>query len=214
MRKNHRILLSTGVLATFAIAACQPADTVDDTTFGSPDDPAVQPVDPAAAPMPADSRSFATDAEIFSFVTTANTYEIESAELALSRASNAQVREFATALQASHETLRSSLAETVDPVDTAPLGELDQSDDLVNFHRDAMEELAGQEGADFDAAWVQYQIDMHERTLEGITASLTANPNPALANALAEAQAQLQQHLAQARSLQAELAAAPVDSAG
>lgn len=209
MRTTHRFLLSSGVLAALALAACQPADTSDDFTLESPDTPAMDPMDPAAAPMPTDTRSYATDAEIFSFVSTANTYEIESAQLALSRTSSEQVREFATTLQASHESLRSTIAETVEATDTAPLGELDQADDLVNFHRDAMEDLAGQEGADFDAAWVQYQIDLHERTLEGITESLNANPNPALANALTEAQAQMQQHLAQARSLQEQLEAAP-----
>lgn len=209
MRTTNRFLLSTGFLAAFALAACEPADTADDFTLESPDAPIMDPADPAAAPMPADGRSFATDAEIFSFVSTANTYEIESAELALSRASSEQVREFATALQAEHEAIRSRVAETVEPTDAAPLGELDQADDLVNFHRDAMEDLAGQEGADFDAAWVQYQIDMHERTLEGLTEAMSANPNPELAQALTEAQAQLQQHLVQARSLQEQLEAAP-----
>src|SRR5690606_21411507 len=83
MRTTHRFLLSSGVLAALALAACQPADTSDDFTLESPDTPAMDPMDPAAAPMPTDTRSYATDAEIFSFVSTANTYEIESAQLAL-----------------------------------------------------------------------------------------------------------------------------------
>jgi len=156
---------------------------------------------PAAATMPMEGRSYQTDAEILTFLNTANAYEIEGAELASTRATTEQVREFAQTLQNDHETLRTRIAEVQEPGATAGATELGETDELVSYHRDAMEELAEQEDADFDRQWLEHQVEMHERALAGIQDALNANPSEELRNVLTEAQTEMQAHLEQAQQL-------------
>lgn len=204
MRSINRFLLSSGVVATVALAACGPADNGDefamDTSAYSLDT-----TTPAAAPMPTEARSFDSDAQILTFLKTANAFEIEGAQLAVERATTEAVREFAQTVHDDHEALRNRLAE-VESGAPAVENELDESDDLVSLHRDGMEDLAGEEGADFDRAWLEHQIEMHERALDGLESALAANPTDEVRMALTEAQTGMRQHLETAQRLRDQIA--------
>lgn len=203
MRSTSKFLLSGGLLTAFALGACEPAaDRADEFSM---DTTRMDTSAPAAAPMPMESRSFQSDAQITTFLTTANAYEIESAEMALSRAASEQVRAFAETLQNDHEAMRANLAEVQQPGDTAAQDELGESDDLVSFNRDAVEELTDADSSEFDREWLEYQIELHERSLQGIEDALNANPGTELRTVLMDAQTAMQGHLQQARQLREQV---------
>ncbi|HLV24754.1 MAG TPA: DUF4142 domain-containing protein [Gemmatimonadales bacterium] len=202
MLSINRILLSSGIVAAAALAACEPADDRDE--FAMDSSMMLDTTAPAAAPMPVETRGYETDAQILTFLKTSNAFAIEDAEIATERATTDAVREFAETVHDDHESLRENLSEVEGNVQ-ATVDELGESDELVSFHRDGVESLRAVEGADFDQAWLEHQIEMTERSLNGVEAALAANPTDELRQALTEAQTDLREHLEKAQQLRTEL---------
>lgn len=202
MLSTSRILLSSGIIAAASLAACAPADEPDE--FAMDSSFMMDTSAPAAAPMPVETRGYETDAQILTFLRTANAFGIEDANIATERATTEAVRDFADEVHGDHEDLREALAER--EVDAQPMtDQLGESDELVSFHRDGMEALNATEGADFDHAWLEHQIAMTERMLDGVDAALAANPGDEVRSMLTETQTELREHLEEAQRLRTEL---------
>lgn len=215
MRHMHRFLLSSGLLATLALGACG-GDTGDDFALDTSRlDTLGGAAAPATAPMPTESRSFASDAEIQAFLSTTNAFEIQDAELASERASSAEVREFANTIREDHQSLMQRLS---DVTGSAQGSELPSGDQFVMAHENMVAQLQSMQGEDFDRAWLDAQVQMHERALQGIEDALNANPSEELRTVLTEAQTGMQAHLDRARQLRDQVGvaggAAPMSDTG
>lgn len=210
MRSPNRFLLSSGLLATLALGACGGADT--DEQFAMDTMMMDTGTAAAAAPLPSEGRSYATDAEIYAFLNTANAFEIEGAELATDRAENAQVQELAETILEDHRALRERTAE-LQQEGGLTVGELGDTDELVRFHRELTDQLTALQGMEFDQAWLDAQVQMHERALQGLQDALNANPGEEMRTLLTEAQGAMQEHLQQAQQLRGELGGT-ADTAG
>jgi putative membrane protein len=127
-----------------------------------------------------------------------NDGEIQLAQLAVSRASSADVRNFAQ-MMIDHHTMGNTQLESANyRMFRNPI-----TDTLVADTQRTMTELQGKSGADFDAAYIGSQVRMHTMALE--TAKTTLMPNaqdPALRGILTTMQGQIQTHLDTARRLQ------------
>ncbi len=198
MRLTQKFLMTSGLIATMGIAACSPADdrtAMNDTAFG--DTTAA-----ATATMPT-TRDYSNDKSIMTFLNTAYALEIQAAELAAQNVTNPQVREFAQTLQRDHQAMQERLTPMLQG---APPQNLDDTDDLVSFHRDAMEDLGDEErGLDYDRKFMEKQIEMHERLLNDLDDAMRGNAGTELRAELTQAQTGVRQHLEQARQLLAQL---------
>lgn len=198
MRLSQKFLMTSGLIATMGLAACGGTDdrtAMDDTAYGDT-------TMAATATMPG-ARDFSNERNVFTYLNTANALEIQSAQLAATNATNPQVREFAQTLEQDHQQMQERLAPMMQGT---PPEELDETDDLVGFHRDATEDLGDEErGVDYDRRWLEKQVDLHERMLNDLDDALRGNVTPELRTQITEAQTSVRTHLERARQLHQQL---------
>lgn len=140
-------------IALLTTVACQPRDR-DDYDDGTP----------GVSEAPAQGAAEADREDVAEFVRTASVAELAEVrlgELASTRASNAQVKQFAKEMVATHRKSLSDLQQAVGsttPPDTA----LD-TDHLETYHR-----LSDLKGAAFDRAYIEAMVDEHEKAEDAI----------------------------------------------
>jgi putative membrane protein len=184
-------LLALGLVAALGCKRDQ-ANQAADTTAMAPA------ADPAAAP-PLD------DPTIVAIFDAANTFDIETSQLALEKSQNAEVRALAQQFVNDHTAVRQQGRDLAAKLGVTPptLGE----GDLSRNHAAAMADLRGRTGADFDRAYVTNEVTYHSAVIQAIQTSLM----PAIQNAelrtLVETVAPaFQAHLTAAQNLQTKLA--------
>jgi putative membrane protein len=143
--------------------------------------------------------------EYANFAAASDRYEIESAELALERSENDEVRRLAQAILADHrrsiERLRAAAAQRQPPLALEPALSDDQQRD--------MDVLRGASGADFDRTWTLQQVGAHEKALGLVTGYLATADDRAMADHASAVVGPMQQHLTEARSLAERLERQP-----
>lgn len=219
MHVTKSILLSLSI-GTLLAAGCNKGNT--DTTppepATSPDPaPTPEPVvaeptpepEPAAEPAPPPAPPPLSDAEIVAVTKAANDGEIEHGKLAKTMAKDKKVKAFAammvkdhTDANKRHEKLAKKAALT--PTDS------DLSKRLVDDAKAKAETLKGTEkGAAFDKAYIDAQVEMHTAVLSAIdTQLLPGAQNEELKAELTATRAKVEEHLNQAKEIQAGLAPA------
>lgn len=155
--------------AAFALSACG-------TRAGPEPQPQPRPRPPAVAPLPdapSDSQYVGTAASL-------DLYEIRSAELALSRAQSAGIREFATMMLAAHRGTSAQLAMAGRRLNLLPSASLQPREQAM------LDELAA--AADFDSTYRRQQAGAHQAAvvLHSTYSARGASPTlrPVAANAL------------------------------
>lgn len=86
--------------------------------------------------------------------------EVESGQLALSKTTNAQIKDFARMMVADHRKANEELKSI------AKMKNITLPDALDDEHRKNMDELNKKTGNDFDKAYVSAMIDDHKKTLK------------------------------------------------
>jgi putative membrane protein len=117
------------------------------------------------------------DATIVAIFDAANTFDIETGELALERARSKAVKALATQFVNDHKAVRQQgrdLAKKLSVTPTPP-----EHLDLIDAHRKAMKELRGKSGADFDRAYAAHEVAFHQAVLDAVRSTLL----PAIRNA-------------------------------
>lgn len=143
-----------------------------------------------------------SDAKVISVFQTIDANEIEGAQVARRQASTRIVRDFADRLASEHAALLNRKDLLVDRIHVQPKkSSLASSIDAVN--RDRLEALARKSGPDFDRAYIDYQIAMHNEALDIV--EYTAITDPELKQQLLESRPDLVAHAAKARSLRQQL---------
>jgi len=142
-----------------------------------------------------------TDANIAAIVVTANTIDIQYADLALAKSQDAEVREFATMVKRDHQSVNEAAAALV-----ARLGVTPEMNGVAFDLRDDAETkrltLRDLEGAVFDSAYAANEITYHTTVLAAIDNALIPSAlNAELKALLIAVRPALAAHLAHAREL-------------
>jgi putative membrane protein len=143
-----------------------------------------------------------SDGEILAIAHASNTAEIDAGKLAKSRAQNPQVRQFAKQMVADHSAMNTELAKNLD----LKLMDNDESQRIRQDALHSLEQLKGMQGADFDKAYIDKQVMMHEEVVAMMQDKLIPNAqSPKLKAALDKAAPKVQSHLKMARQLQSSM---------
>jgi putative membrane protein len=141
------------------------------------------------------------DATIVAIFDAANTYDVETGQLALQKSHTKAVRDLAHQFIHDHKAVRQQgrdLAAKLSVTPTPP-----KQSDLADAHVKAMADLKSKSGAAFDKAYADQEVAFHQAVLDAVTNTLL----PAIQNAELKAFVQkvgpaFQGHLEAAKQLQ------------
>lgn len=122
-------------------------------------------------------------------------YEIQSGQLAASRAQNAEIRAFGQMLVEHHTATTQQLTAAATAAGTPP------SPMLMPMQAEMISELQGANGAAFDRLFIQQQVKAHQMALALHSNYATNGDTPALRTVAAAATPIVRQHLERARSM-------------
>ncbi|HUQ99002.1 MAG TPA: DUF4142 domain-containing protein [Gemmatimonadaceae bacterium] len=123
-----------------------------------------------AAPSVHAQASRLDDPTIVAIFDAANTYDIETGQLAVSRSRNSEVREFGRMLVRDHRAVRGQgrdLAKSLGVKPTPPANFA-----LAKAHVAAVRKLRGLRGRAFDRAFLQHEVDFHNAVIDAVTRTL------------------------------------------
>jgi len=208
-------MLSRSILLTGALALCAahcggsstpPSNTPEASAenTGGPDPTGSQQFtqgDGTTTGSNSDAASL-SDAQIAAIADKINTSEIEQARIAQSKSNNEQVRHFAEMMIEHHGQAKSQQQ-------ALGLGsaESQMSMQLEQESKATLETLQAKTGPDFDRAYMQGQVEGHQKALDTIKQLRTSAQSPELRSYLDKLTPQVEQHLEQARSAQQALQA-------
>jgi putative membrane protein len=123
--------------------------------------------------------------------------------LAAQHASDTRVRDFAAGSQTQLETQRRAALATRDRLNIT--AELPDRDPLEE-HAEAMRALEGKRGADFDRAYLEHSIDIHEELLDEVDDAMQGSDlDAAVRTFLEQERRNLEAHLERARELRGQI---------
>jgi putative membrane protein len=130
---------------------------------------------------PAEVRSQAApkldDPTIVAIFDAANTWDMETGQLGVSRSRNAEIREFSRMLVRDHRMVRAQGRDLAKSLNVRPTPPSDFG--LAKTHAQAMRKLRGLRGAAFNRAFLQNEVDFHNAVIDALTSTLL----PAIQNA-------------------------------
>ena len=149
------------------------------------------------------------DATIVAIFDAANSWDMETAALALEKSRNKDVRAFAQMMAHDHRAVRQlgrDLARKLAVTPTPPGKDFA----LYQAHLKAMKTLrAAKRGAGFDRAYIDHEVAYHQAVIDAVTTTLLpATQNAELKNLETTVAPNFQAHLLAAKKLQGELVAA------
>ena len=129
-------------------------------------------------------------------------YEIESAQLAMEKSQNADIKQLAQTIVADHETsttnLKTAAGQAQPPITVNP---------EMNAEQQAnMEALRAAEGAQFDQTYLMQQIAAHQKALAMVEAYAGSGDVPSLQQHASAVAGPVRQHLERARQLAGQTA--------
>lgn len=159
---------------------------------------------PPPAGQPAPVAPFSAPA-IASMAMVTNNAEIQESQIALQRSTNESVRQFAQRMVTDHQYLNQQLGWVMSEErigsEMIPL-----SQQVQDESRNAQQTLQGLSGADFDRAYIDRQIQLHEWAISMIDDTLLPSAtNSDLRSVLETTRATMSEHLQQARQIRATL---------
>lgn len=153
----------------------------------------------------ANAKGAPADAMVSATVMAANDAEIQAGKLAQAKATNTDVRSFAQHMIDEHSKNDRQAAAVDKSIAVTPK----PNDDVAKMKADAkqkIEALAQKSGAEFDKAYMDLQIAMHEQVLSEIeTKLLPTARNKEMKDFLTTTRGHVQQHLAMAKKIQSTL---------
>jgi len=183
---------------TLAVSSC--AKRTDETTTSSTTTTPVESTQTSTAATP-------SDAEIAATVTAANDTDIENAKLALEKSSNADVKQFAKEMVAAHTQLNQQGSALLSKLNVTPTDN-PTSTSIKTGGESTRSTLKGLSGADFDKAYVNAEVDLHQAVLDQLDNTLIPSAqNAELKSMLEQARPTISAHLDHAKSLKTKLGA-------
>jgi putative membrane protein len=130
----------------------------------------------ASAPVLSQSPAL-DDPTIVAIFDAANTFDVETGELALKKSRSKSVRDLAQQFINDHKAVRQQGRDLAGKLSVTPTPPKPFA--LAEAHAKAMQELRGKSGADFDKAYVTHEVNFHQAVLEAVKGTLL----PAIENA-------------------------------
>ena len=148
-----------------------------------------------------------TNGELVGFVNAYNDAEVEVGRMAQTKATDAQVRQFAQRIVGEHRALKTEVTNTAQRLNvTSVMPKADE--DLLEDHREGMKDLNGKaKGKEFDEAFLEHEIKMHKKVLDEVEDALGRNRNQEINPLLEKARAGLRAHLTRAEELEKKFGA-------
>jgi putative membrane protein len=187
--KNPTVLLALAVLATVPPARAQTSALV-----------------PPRLPVRAPVGAALDDPTIVAIFDAANTWDIETSQVALKKSHNKDVRRFASMMVRDHRAVRQlgrDLAHKLHVTPTPPGKDFA----LYQDHESAMKTLRATRGRAFDKAYIDHEVSYHQAVIDAVTSQLLPATKNAELKALEEKVApNFQAHLAAGKDVQQKLA--------
>jgi len=152
--RNNRSL----AVATFALAA-----TLSATSF-------------AGAQAARSASPKLDDPTIVAIFDAANTWDVETGQIAVKKGSNKEVRDFGAMLSRDHKMVRQQGRDLAKKLNVTPTPPKDFA--MAKDHEAAVKKLNSLEGKEFDRAFLQHEVDYHKAVIDAMTTTLL----PALQN--------------------------------
>lgn len=161
---------------------------------------------PASGNPPATQLS---QAQIARVTELANTGEIEQAKIAQTKAKSPSVKKFAAMMIKHHGEAKADQTKLYKKLDLTPTSS--QTATLLQADSDkALGQLRAADGAAFDLAYINGQVDAHQKVLDTIDRELLpAATDQALVSELNKMRATVESHLTEAKRLASELGKTP-----
>jgi putative membrane protein len=145
------------------------------------------------------------DAQIAAIVVAANSVDINAGELAKSKATNKDVKEFAQRMVTDHKAVNASAVALVTKLKVTP-EENATSQSLTNGGAKTLASLKNLKGDVFDKAYVANEVAYHQTVLEAVDQVLIPNAsNAELKDLLVKVRPAFVAHLEHAKHMQASL---------
>jgi putative membrane protein len=147
-----------------------------------------------------------SEANVVAVLNTIDASELEAAQLANQKAQSSDVRHYATRLVDEHTDMMAKNRQVASRINVEPENPALASS-IRGTHQDTMQELRNKSGRDFDRAYIDYQVKMHEEAVNLVEKTADASDNSRLKQRLMQTRPDLQSHLAEAKTIQRQLVA-------
>lgn len=185
------------LLALGVLSACADNDEADN------DDDVV--VDSTVVVAPAPAPGTVTDAQIAKIALGANSADSAAGELAKTRGTDANVKAFAQRMITDHTAANQEATQLATSANLTP-EDSDMSRDMQKDADDNLQKLQGLSGKDFDKAYIDHEVDMHQHVLDDLDKNLIPNAqNAQLKQLLEKIRPTIDSHLQQARQIQEKI---------
>ena len=146
-----------------------------------------------------------TDPQITQLMKTANEAEIDMAKVAKSKTDNKQVKDFAKMMIDDHEKNEKDDKKVAKEIKVKP-EETDTSKSMKKDSEQKISDLKKLKGKDFDKAYIDEQVTMHQALLDDLNQKLIpAAQSPDLKNYLETTKTHVEEHLSKAKEIQTSL---------
>jgi putative membrane protein len=146
-----------------------------------------------------------SDPQIAAIVVAADNADINAGKLASSKASNADVKAFANRMVADHTSVNKSASALAAKLKISP-EESATSKSLKDDGESALKKLKGLSGSEFDKAYVDNEVTLHQKVLDSIDKTLLPNAkNPELKSLITQTRPVIEDHLQHAKKIQSAM---------
>ena len=203
LRIAHRSMAVTAAAGVVLLGACNRADRAEvDTTVGRVGDAVATAVDTVAGRLGGQEY---TNAELVGFVNAYNDAEVEVGQLAQTKATDTQVRDFARRIVTEHRALKTEFTNAAQRLTLTPTMPT-ADENLPEDHQAGLRDLnALAKGRDFDRAFVKHEIKMHRKVVDEVEDALRRDRNQEIRPVLEKARDGLRAHLTTLEELERKL---------
>lgn len=203
LRIAHRSMAVTAAVGVVLLGACNRADRAEvDTTVGRVGDAVATAVDTVAGRLGGQEY---TNAELVGFVNAYNDAEVEVGQLAQTKATDTQVRDFARRIVTEHRALKTEFTNAAQRLTLTPTMPT-ADENLPEDHQAGLRDLnALAKGRDFDRAFVKHEIKMHRKVVDEVEDALRRDRNQEIRPVLEKARDGLRAHLTTLEELERKL---------
>ena len=146
-----------------------------------------------------------TDPQIAMIAVTADNVDIDAGKLAAEKTSNPKVKKFAQLMVTDHTSVNKKATALAKKLNLTP-EESDTSRSLKSDGDKNVEKLRGLSGAEFDKAYIDYEVSYHEAVIKTVNETLIPNTkNAELKKLLESAGPIFASHLNHAKEVQGSL---------
>jgi putative membrane protein len=201
---RRALALALAVPALLLAAACAKGGGEDDAAAPADTSAAVSaPLPPPTSPEAATAT--VTDPQIAAIVVAANAVDSAAGELAKTKGSNQQVKDFGNMMVTDHAGVNRQAVDLVTRLGVTP-EQNPTSQSLTQGGEQNVQRLQGLSGAEFDRAYIDNEVQYHQTVLDAIDQTLIPSArNAELRSLLQTVRPAVQAHLDRARQIQGSL---------